>query len=557
MKKVVHRYRFQLILLVIWLLIRIVINPIGEFTINDDWAYTHNTYKLSEEGVFSFSFWPAMTLITQTLWGTLFCKLFGFSVFNLRMATMVLAILTSLSFFSMLKRETKNALVSFILTLALMSNPFFMGQSFSYMTEIYYLFFGGMALLFFARFFREERLLDWILASVFLVMMVMVRQTGLIFPIAFGVIFLLSRPINLRVMLLSALPFVFTFASIYVYKLWRSTIDPSLGSLSEIGDLFRAISDMSFSFYVERIGIIFHYLGLALIPVSLLIFPRLKASFSRGKWIRMSLMLIPVIYCMLSSWSNFPNGNMLGNFELGPRLLKDVALFDLNTAQPLNPLVWNVVSCLNIISVSVLIYGLFSLTMIRNTSLKNVFGLTESIGKQPFLFMTLFIFAGQLVYMVINPIFFDRYVLPMTFTGLILIGLLFTNISVFQRRIVVGLVALTILVSSLLVRDLMSWNRARLGATNYLQYDLGITKSRIDGGFEFNAYNNIYPMSAHPKKTTDKSWWFVDEDDFIVTCGELEGYKKMKSFPAHPTISTSQDSVFILKKIRIELNELE
>jgi hypothetical protein len=108
------------------------------------------------------------------------------------------------------------------------------------------------------------------------------------------------------------------------------------------------------------------------------------------------------------------------------------------------------------------------------------------------------------------------------------------------------------ILSSLLVKDYMSWQRARLGATNFLQYDSGISKSRIDGGLEFNAYNFIYGWNPHPLKTTDKSWWFVDKDDFVITSGDLDGYEKWKGFPTYPTISTGPDSVYILKKIEMD-----
>ena len=102
----------------------------------------------------------------------------------------------------------------------------------------------------------------------------------------------------------------------------------------------------------------------------------------------------------------------------------------------------------------------------------------------------------------------------------------------------------------------MSWHRARLKATDYLQYEMGIPPSKIDGGFEFNGYEKVAGWNPIPVKTTDKSWWFVKEDDYLITCGPFEGYTKFKGFPSHPTISTSSDSVFILKKIKFESDSL-
>ena len=46
-----------------WTLIGLLIGLRGEFPLNDDWAYAHNTYALAQEGRWYFSDWPAMTLV--------------------------------------------------------------------------------------------------------------------------------------------------------------------------------------------------------------------------------------------------------------------------------------------------------------------------------------------------------------------------------------------------------------------------------------------------------------------------------------------------------------
>lgn len=550
--KTIYRFRFQLILLILWCLIGIIVNPLGEFAINDDWAYAHNTKSLAEDGVVTFSFWPAMTLICQTMWGLLFSKLFGYSLLTLRMATLVLAMGTTLIFFSSLKRESKNELIAFGITLVLIGSPMFMSLSFSYMTEIYYLFFGGTSFLFFARFFRNERLLDWFFAIVFVILTVLVRQTGMIFPIGFGIVYLLAKRLNWKRVLLAVLPLVIAYLSLDIYIEWRNPF--GIGSLSRPDDLFRSISELPLEYYINRIGVLFHVLGFALIPVVLLIFSRLKIALTLGQWIRMALFLVPIMYCMLSAWSNFPAFNVFQDFELGPRLLKDVTLFGENLPEPRPDWIWSVVRCLNVITISVLFYALFTISTVQNGKIRELFGITKSIGKRPFLYMMILIFGAQSVYIIINPIFFDRYVLPMAFTGLILVALLFNGISTRQRYVFFGVASVFLVMSMLLSRDLMSWHRARLEATNFLEIDNGIPKSKIDGGMEFNSYYKTADMNPYPNKTTDKSWWFVKEDDFLITCGELAGYQKWKSFPTHQTISTGRDSIYILKRIVIELD---
>ncbi|MFK7784330.1 MAG: glycosyltransferase family 39 protein [Crocinitomicaceae bacterium] len=546
LKKVLFKFRFQLLLLVLWLIVRIIINPMGNFAINDDWAYAHDAQVLVEKKVFWFSYWPAMTLISQTFWGTLFCKIFGFSLFNLRMATMVLSILGSLTFFSLIKKVVINEKTSFLITVALLANPIYLGLSFTYMTELYYLSFTCFYLFFLAQFFRRDRLIDWGLACFFLILTVLVRQTGLILPIAFAFIYFLSKRLSIRTFLVAVLPFVIAFSSIEIYKILRAQVDPTLGNLSEIGDLFRSISNMSLAFSIERIGLIFMLVGLMLTPVSLLLLSQLKKVTYRRKIIHLSLLLIPVLLVMFSVWNRFPQGPILGNFELGPRLTKDVTLFSQNTAQPISGVIWGLLKCLSIFSISVLIirtYSLFERDQEKSSTI------LDKVREHPFVCMIIVLFLFQCTYVVINPNFFDRYVLPMMFSGLILLAFLIKDVRLVHQKISVGITALFLIVSTLLVRDLFSWHRARQNCTNYLQFEMDISPSDIDGGFEYNGYLSVYGINPNPIKTTDKSWWFVNNDDYLITCGEFEGYERIRAVSANQLISTSSDSVYILRKI--------
>ncbi|NVK66880.1 MAG: glycosyltransferase family 39 protein [Flavobacteriales bacterium] len=549
MRKLITKYRFQLSLGLIWLLLRIVINPMGEFPINDDWAYAHNTQALSEEGVYSFSFWPAMTLIAQTFWGALFSKMFGFSLFNLRMATMAMAIIGSLFFFALLKRETKNEKLSFLLTVALLANPFFISLSFTYMTEIYYLTFAGISFYFISRILRGEKWSDWVFLLIFVLLTVLVRQTGLIFTIAFALAYVLAKPIKIKRVLLSIVPFIVAFLGLEIYKHLRMEVDPNLGSLSEVGDLFRAISDISWGYILERVGLIFFYLGLMLTPVSLLLFSRLREPLNTKKILYVAFVLVPILICMFTTWPLFPWGNLLGNFELGPRLLKDTGLFGTNMATPLPELIWQVIRLISVVSVSVFVYSLYSIVESKQAEGTLWSRCITAVRLHPFAFMLGAIIAAQCVYIVINPIFFDRYVLPMMFTGLLLVGVLFNHAKKLNWRISIALTSVFLIVSSLMTRDLMSWYGARLTATNYLQFEMGISPSQLDGGFEFNAYHKVAGFNPTPVKTTDKSWWFVKEDKFLLTNGDFEGYRKVKGFPTNQWISTSADSVYIMEKI--------
>jgi hypothetical protein len=191
---------------------------------------------------------------------------------------------------------------------------------------------------------------------------------------------------------------------------------------------------------------------------------------------------------------------------------------------------------------------LFSIRMIRASKVSSFFGLITAVRERPFLFMMLFILAGQFVYLTINPIFFDRYVIPMAFSVIIIAGIVVGEMSRKKLMIGLGITAGFLFVSAMLMSDFMSWQRTRWQALNYLTDDLKIEKNQIDGGFEFNAWHQMAQMSPFDFGKRDKSWWWVDEDNYLIASGDFLGYHKFKAFPCERWISSSADTLYILQK---------
>ena len=64
------------LIFIIWILALLIINPIGDFPLNDDWAYGWSVNKWLESGEFQIIDWPAMSLFSHVAWGTLCAKIF-------------------------------------------------------------------------------------------------------------------------------------------------------------------------------------------------------------------------------------------------------------------------------------------------------------------------------------------------------------------------------------------------------------------------------------------------------------------------------------------------
>jgi hypothetical protein len=65
-------------------------------------------------------------------------------------------------------------------------------------------------------------------------------------------------------------------------------------------------------------------------------------------------------------------------------------------------------------------------------------------------------------------------------------------------------------------------------ALDYLVKEKRVDPCHIDGGFEFNGYHcNGKPFHRRP----GLSWWWVHQEDFVVTLGPLPGYRVIRTYP--------------------------
>ena len=77
-------FLWPVLLGLIWICMILLANPIGDFPLNDDWAYGYSVQHLLQHGELRFSDWTATNLLGQVVWGALFCLPLGFSFTALR-----------------------------------------------------------------------------------------------------------------------------------------------------------------------------------------------------------------------------------------------------------------------------------------------------------------------------------------------------------------------------------------------------------------------------------------------------------------------------------------
>ena len=111
----------------IWAIAVILVNPIGDFPLNDDWAYAQSVKSFLETGKFELPGWAVANLLPQVLWGALFCLPFGFSFTALRFSTLVLGWLGVITTYLLIKKVGSHQKLAFIGALLIAVNPVYFG----------------------------------------------------------------------------------------------------------------------------------------------------------------------------------------------------------------------------------------------------------------------------------------------------------------------------------------------------------------------------------------------------------------------------------------------
>jgi len=172
----------------------LVVYPLGDFPLNDDWAYATDVKNLLETGVFNPVGWTSMSLLTHVLWGSLWCSIFEFSFEVLRASTLFISLICLRNVYFIGREMGASRLLALILALTLAFNPIYFGLSFTFMTEVSFMAFISFAALFFVRFLKNNSSVNWWLAFVFCIIASLSRQTGLFLPLAFVFVFFLAPP---------------------------------------------------------------------------------------------------------------------------------------------------------------------------------------------------------------------------------------------------------------------------------------------------------------------------------------------------------------------------
>ncbi|MCC6723803.1 MAG: glycosyltransferase family 39 protein [Saprospiraceae bacterium] len=524
------------LLTAIWLLAILLVHPIGDFPLNDDFSYARSTMNLSEGGTLRYDPWLSMTLLAQVLWGTAFCKLFGFSFTVLRCSTLVLGWVGIQAGYRLCRELGQSSQTSLLIALLLAFNPLFFSLSFTYMTDVPFFAFTMLSVLFYTRYFQKSEAKWLLLGSFFALAAVFVRQLGLLLPLAFAVAYLVQCGLRPKALLTAFGPLVVILALFFLYSDWLAQAQGLPDGYGNFKRLKEVIGNDTFTEIPLRLGILSAYLGGFLLPLVALFFSSLRNGLSVKKNGAPLLASLVVGAAILLAWPRLPWANVLYNLGLGPKLLRDGFYFI--NVQPVAP-TWVV----NVLIFSGFCGAMAAVILLVKNGWKRLSETHPQKSVAVFGLSCTLLYAG---FLMLDVHCFDRYFIQALPFLLLLILPVRQQILSKKRVWVAGAILLFMAAFSITAtHDYLSWNRARWAALDFLTKEKNITPDRIDGGFEFNGWHRPTQQKEQPGPKSD--WWVMD-DAYVVAFGDMNDYKKMKGFPYTRWLPPGVDSVFVLKR---------
>jgi 4-amino-4-deoxy-L-arabinose transferase-like glycosyltransferase len=545
-----------LIILAICLFSLILVQPSGNFPLNDDWSYSLTVKHLVETGEFRPTGWTSMPLIVQALWGYLFCLPFGFSFEALRLSTLSLSLVGIFGSYCLIRELHPSKLLALVVALTVAFNPIYYALSNTFMTDVPFTTLTILAAIFFVRHLKNNSNSDWIVGIAFTIAATLTRQLALAIPLAFTVAFILKNRFSIRHSIIATVPTLLCISALLLFQYWL-TATGRLPALYNVQgkELLAAFKSPGITFKViGQVFLAMLYLGWFLLPVLIFNMRDIFKNIRNKTGLRFAITVATFIFLALAIFAWFSGfhipsphqGNTIHLAGIGTLTLRDTYFLKLNHVAALPQFFWLLMTIAALIGTTILVLAIpLAAKKLCSTSSD------KSNSEQA---ITCFVLLSVTIYMIPLVLggFLDRYLvptIPLVAAGIASLSArlpTLTSTKLFPRHTApILLIALFVVFTTCGTHDYFAWNKARWVALNDLTQSKLVSPADMDGGFEFNGLNLYDPEF---RTTRDKSWWWVHNDTYLLTFGAAQGYSTIKEYPYKKWMPPTDASIYLLQK---------
>ena len=535
-----------LAIIAVWVVMELLVDPRGNFPLNDDWGYAQAVNTLISEHTLRFAPVVTMSLAAQVLWGALFCVPFGFSYVALRFSTLTLGLVGLVTAYALLRELGARREIAVIGSLTMAVNPIYFQLSNTFMTDVPFLTFGLLSMYCFVRGLRSDSG-AWTWAGVVLACgATLTRQIGIVIPISFGLGWVVKHGPNAKRIGRAALPAIIVGATLVAYHARMQATgrlparyNAQAGAAQEF--LTSGLDNVILSTAdIARTALV--YVGLFLLPFLIAVSMGGCEMLSRRQrvlhWSAAAVVFIVTMATLISEGRWMPLcGNCLIDVGVGPTTLSGAAVLPILDFPSAPGWFW----------MAVTLAGAAGGALAFKTVLAAAAGLAaRTVSRSDKAVIAMMLASSVLVFACVAVlakfIYFDRYFL-FFMPVLMAPAVLTINPGERARHLRAAVVTAILLAfgvfSTAATHDYLSWNTARWRALNDLLRQ-GVPSERIDGGYEFNGRYNL-------RLLPDGAWKLDVAGEYVVTFGQAEGYEEINRYPYRRWIPPGEGSILVLR----------
>lgn len=520
------------VILFLFFLVELIIDPIGEFCLNDDWAYAQAVRTYVQNSELKFSFWQAIPGLPLIFTGIFFSKFFGFSFTLLRFISIAAVFFSALLIDANLKRLQIDPTQRLFILLLFVFNPLTLYLGNSFMPDVFQLFLGIVTFHFLLRYLENGKNITYVLFILFGLLLSLNRQTGLLLPLIFAILLLQKGNWNAKKMFLALFPFLLTCLALFLFGHLAKDFLPQNYNL-QLNNILNILWKPRLNNFV----VIAYYfvtstlcLGLFILPLTISSFKQSYSVLKNSRISQLTLLvyLILVVIKLLYSGNLLPFvGNSFYHLGVGPVIMTGFNTDEGQTLSLTAKIIWILLNFVGAISFFISMQGILKRGEDKG-SVSSFFNLLFVLYLLPLCFS----YANDRYLLFLLPFYWMAYAISGK-TESNKLSFLFLFLPLFYFG-VAG------------TNDHLSLNRARMQATDYLVKEKHISPQNIDGGFEFNAWHAT--DSKNYKASHTGRWWFVAQDDYIISPVPRPGYTIERTFPFKSWMSFSFEEIKVLKK---------
>ena len=547
-----------ILIALLWIAAGLLINPVGDFPINDDWVYKLSVERVLRDGTFALPSGATANVVIQAYWGALFCLPFGLSYTALRISSLTLALFGLWAAYGTAREIGARRSLALAAAATFAVAPLYLPGAASFMTDVPFTNVVGIAIYCLTRGMQRSDGRFIVVAFAVALASVLHRQFGLLLVIAFGVAQVAQSRGSIRSVILLVGTTALAVSIHLGFQHWmvatHRIVVVVIGSGADFGP---GLDLKKWGIAVANFLVLLPYLGVMLLPLyCATCFSSARAFIIEKPWTARTIAVLAVLAQLAAAWNRekmFPDyGNNLTQMGLGPTLLYDRWLLDINhPPMPFPHAVWTLLFLTGTIGVAAIIVDLAAAAarLTRGFVGKNWSGAPWIDGA---VLANVLLYGLLVCMMTVKPSAFDRYMLPFM-PPMALLILAYNDHGCRWTKKRIASVALTIgcfgLFSVVATADYLAWHRTRLLATDALA-QIHIPPEKIDGGYEYNG--NIFgTRTIHPdwSKPFERSWWWLYDDEYVVGGGPVPGYRIVRRFPYYRSLSRTWDQVVILRRL--------